>query len=165
MAKSADEWQTLLDEHGAALLLFARPHVSSLADAEDAVQEGFIRFWRNRRRVRDSLPYLYSCVRSAAIDLRRSRQRRRQRESWVAHDAEEAWFDTSVGDADRREAIEQAMRSLPVELREVLVMRIWGRATFQQIGEALKVSSKTAAARYAEAIDSLCNLVSEDLVR
>jgi RNA polymerase sigma factor (sigma-70 family) len=165
MTTPADEWQQLLDEHGAALLLFARPHVASLADAEDALQEGFVRFWRNQSRVRDSLPYLYTCVRTAAMDIRRSGQRRQQRESRAARGADEAWFDTSVGEADRREAIEQALAELPLELREVLVMRIWGRATFGQIGEALEVSSKTAAARYGDAIDSLCRLVSEDLVQ
>jgi RNA polymerase sigma-70 factor (ECF subfamily) len=164
MTTSSDQWQELLREHGAALLLFARPHVSSLADAEDALQEGFVRFWRNQNRVRDSLPYLYTCVKTAAMDIRRSGHRRLQRESSAARGADEAWFDTSVGDADRREAIEQALESLPLEQREAVVMRIWSRATFEQIGEALEVSSKTAAARYGDAVDSLCRLVSEDLV-
>ena len=165
MTTSTDPWQELLAEHGAALLLFARPHVSSLADAEDALQEGFVRFWRNQDRVRDRLPYLYSCVRTAAMDIRRSGHRRQQRESRAARGPDEVWFDASVGEAERSEAIQQALTALPLEQREALVMRIWGRATFGQIGEALEVSSKTAAARYGEAVDSLCRLVSEDLVR
>ncbi len=165
MTASTDQWQALLDEHGAALLLFARQHAASQVDAEDALQEAFVRFWRSRDRVRDPLPYLYSCVRTAALDLRRSAHRRQQRESLTARRADEAWFDTSVGDADRREAIEHALTGLPVEQREALVMRTWGGATFQQIGEALGVSSKTAAARYGDAVDSLCTLMSEDFVR
>ena len=44
-------------------------------------------------------------------------------------------------------------------------MRTWGGATFQQIGEALGLSSKTAAARYGNAVDSLFTLMSEDLVQ
>ena len=164
MTTSTDEWQALLDEHGAALLLFARQHVASLVDAEDALQDAFVRFWRSRDRVRDPRTYLYSCVRTAALDLRRSSHRRQQRESLAARPTGEAWFDTSVGEADRREAIEHALAGLPVEQREALVMRTWGGATFQQIGEALGVSSKTAAARYGDAVDSLCKLVSEDLV-
>jgi RNA polymerase sigma-70 factor (ECF subfamily) len=154
-----------LDEHGAALLLFARQHVASLADAEDVVQDAFVRFWRSRTRVRRPLSYLYSCVRTAALDLRRSVHRRKQRESLAARPAGDVWFDTEVGQADRREAIQRGLAGLPVQQREALVMHTWGGATFEQIGEALGVSSKTAAARYRDAVDSLCNLISEDLVK
>jgi RNA polymerase sigma-70 factor (ECF subfamily) len=164
MTASTDEWRKLLNEHGASLLLFARQHVASLADAEDAFQEGFVRFWRSRNRVRDPLSYLYSCVRTAALDLRRSAYRRRQRESFVARPEDETWFDTSRGEVDRREAIELALAELPIGQREVVVMRVWGGATFEQIGEAVGVSSKTAAARYGDALDAICALVSEDLV-
>ncbi|HJN08654.1 MAG: sigma-70 family RNA polymerase sigma factor [Pirellulaceae bacterium] len=165
MTTSTDECQALLDEHGAALLLFARQRVASLVDAEDALQEVFICFWRSRDHVRDPLSYLYSCVRTAALDLRRGAHRRQRRESLAARSANAAWFDTSVGEADRRETIEHALTGLPVDQREALVMRIWSGATFQQIGEALGVSSKTASARYGSAVDSLCTLVSEDLVQ
>ena len=33
------DWREFLDAHGAALLLFARQHVASIADAEDALQD------------------------------------------------------------------------------------------------------------------------------
>ena len=162
---STDEWQGLLDERGATLLLFARQHVASLVDAEDALQEAFVRFWRSRDRVRDPLPYLYACVRTAALDLSRGAQRRHQRESLAARPADQAWFDTAAGKADRREAIEQALSGLPVEQREALVMRTWGGATFHQIGETLGVSSKTAAARYEAAIELLSTLLSEEMMQ
>lgn len=54
---NTDEWKAWLDEHGAALLLFARQHVRSMADAEDVLQEAFVRFWRSRHRARDPLAY------------------------------------------------------------------------------------------------------------
>ena len=106
MRTSTDGWQAWLDEHGATLLLFARQHVASLVDAEDAVQDAFVRFWRSREHVRDPLAYLYACVRTAALDLRRGAHRRRERESHAARSADEAWFDKYVGEADRREAID-----------------------------------------------------------
>jgi RNA polymerase sigma-70 factor (ECF subfamily) len=164
MTTFSDDWRVFLDEHGAALLLFARQHADSLADAEDALQDAFVRFWRTRDRVCDPLPYLYSCVRTAALDLRRSAGRRHQRESRVARSADDAWFDVTVVEADRQQAIQHALVELPIQQREAVVMRIWGGATFPQIGDALGVSSKTAAARYGEAVDLLSQLLSEDLV-
>jgi RNA polymerase sigma-70 factor (ECF subfamily) len=164
MTAGADDWEAWLAEHGAALLLFARQYVGSLADAEDALQDAFVRFWRSRQRAREPLAYLYKCVRNAALDLRRTDQRRRRREFEAAQSAEDIWFETSVVEADRRQAIERALRELPIEQREALVMKTWGGATYRQIAEALEVSSKTAASRCNKGLETLSSLLSEDLV-
>lgn len=164
MAEATNDWEALLDQHGAALLLFARQYVRSLPDAEDVLQEALVRFWRKRRRARDPLAYLYTCVRNAALDLQRTDQRRRQRELVAAQSVDDAWFDTCVVEADRRKAIENALSQLPIEQRETLVTKTWGGATFRQIGKALGVSSKTAPSRYSSALELLGNLLSEDLV-
>lgn len=164
MTAATNQWETWLDQHGPALLLFARQYVPSLADAEDVMQDAFVRFWRSRQRVRDPLSYMYTCVRNAASDLRRTNQRRQQREWMAAQHVDDAWFDTSVVEADRREAIERALSGLPIEQREALVMKMWGGATFRQIGKTMGVSTKTAASRYSRALESLGNTLSEDIV-
>ncbi|MCS7304894.1 MAG: sigma-70 family RNA polymerase sigma factor, partial [Thermoguttaceae bacterium] len=40
-------------------------------DAEDILQEAFVRYWPHRAQVADPLTYLYSCVRNVAQDWRR----------------------------------------------------------------------------------------------
>lgn len=164
MTSSNEHWRDFLNDHGEALLLFARQYTVTLTDAEDALQEAFVRFWRSRSGVHDPLSYLYSCVRTAALDAVRSQRRRDKRELEVARQSQESWFDASLREVDRVDAIEYALLSLPLEQREVLVMRTWAEATFQQIGDVVGVSSKTAAARYRAGIDALCTLFSEDLV-
>jgi len=162
MTLDTDDWELWLEEHGAALLLFARQHVRSLADTEDVLQEAFVRFWRSRHRARDRLAYLYTCVKRMAMDYRRGEQRRKRRESAVARPVDAAWFDTDAG--DRREIIERAMDGLPIQQRETLVMKMWGGATFRQIGEALGISPKAAASRYRSALAELRSTIAEDLV-
>jgi DNA-directed RNA polymerase specialized sigma24 family protein len=66
--KTWDEW---LSEQGPALTLVALQWCASTADAEDAVQEGFMRFWRSRKTARDPHGYLFACVRNAAHDFGR----------------------------------------------------------------------------------------------
>ena len=40
------------------------------------------------------------------------------------------------------------LTQLPVEQREVIVLKIWHRYTFDEIGEVLEISPNTAAGRY-----------------
>jgi RNA polymerase sigma-70 factor (ECF subfamily) len=56
---------------------------------------------------------------------------------------------------DRREAVEAAMRRLPEEQREVLVLKIWAELTFEQIAGELEISPNTAASRYRYALAAL----------
>src|SRR6476620_11661527 len=90
---NGDDWSAWLARHGRAMLLFARQWAASAADAEDVVQEAFLRFWRSRDRAGDPSAYLYACVRHAALDLRRGRQRREDRERPAARPELTAdWF-------------------------------------------------------------------------
>jgi len=152
------DWTAWLDRHGPALVLFARQWAHSQADAEDIVQEAFVRFWRARHQARRDVPYLYACVRTSALDWLRSRRRRGQREMEAAiarSVSAEPVFENSPETAELRSLIERTLSQLAEEQREVLVMKIWGGLTFQEIGEALDISQNTAASRYRYAVDAL----------
>jgi RNA polymerase sigma-70 factor (ECF subfamily) len=153
MAESSEAaaWRDWLGQHGSALVLFARQWSASAADAEDAVQGGFLKFWRTRERACDQVAWLYACVRSTARDLGRGNRRRVQREQRVSRPDEPA-FDYSLHRAERESQIAAALARLPAEQREVVVMRIWGGLTFAQIGETLGVPINTAASRYRHAL-------------
>ncbi len=47
------------------------------------------------------------------------------------------------------------LRKLPSKFSEVIVLKIWGEQTFQQIAETLEISQNTAASRYRYGIDLL----------
>jgi len=146
------------------MVLFARQWSATQADAEDAAQNGFLKFWRTRSRAKDELAYLYACVRSAAMDLGRGDRRRNAREINSAKPDESA-FEPSLERSERQAAIEAALNQLPGDQREVVVMKIWGGLTFAQIAEALGVPLNTAAARYRYAIAKLETELSEETAR
>ena len=139
------------------MVLFARQYVPTHADAEDVVQNAFVRFWRSRSSARDPVPYLYKCARNEALQWRRSSRRRRARESAAARDAADraSMFDYSAETAEQVEIVEQALEQLPPKQREVLVLRIWEGLTFHQISAALDISSNTAASRYRYALAAM----------
>jgi RNA polymerase sigma-70 factor, ECF subfamily len=164
LANDADRWRQWLQRDGPALVLFARQWSASQADAEDAAQNGFLKFWKTRSRARDEVAYLYACVRGAAMDLGRGQRRRDLRQIEAARPDQSA-FEPSLERAERQAAIETALGQLPGDQREVVVMKIWGGLTLAQIGEALGVPLNTAASRYRYALARLETELSEEKAR
>ena len=161
------DWSQWLGRHGPAMLLLARQVVPLRADAEDVVQEAFVRFWANRARADDPVAYLFTCVRSAALDWRRSGRRRLRREEAAAKPdapADAALFTAGMEREERRAAIEAALATLPESQREVLVMKVWAKLTFPQIGRMLGVPADTAASRYRYALAKLREQLAEELI-
>lgn len=169
MAES-DIWRALLERHGAALVLLARQWVGSRADAEDVVQEAFVRFWRsqskaagpNAAEITQPAAYLYACVKHCALDWQRGKARRRRREMATARPEVEPLFAGPMEQDERRQAIEAALAGLPRNQTEVLVMRIWGGLSFGQIAAALEISENTAGSRYRYALARLREQLAEE---
>jgi RNA polymerase sigma factor (sigma-70 family) len=170
MANGADPWRAWLAEHGAALLLLARQWTDCRADAEDVVQEAFVKFWRTYVRpqrdetiaIEEPAAYLYACVKRCALDWHRGRSRQRRREQAAARPESEALFAGTLEQDERRTAIESALRGLPDNQAEVLILKIWGGLSFPQIAAPLEISENTAASRYRYALAKLREQLAEE---
>ena len=164
MSGDDSPWREWIDEHGAGMVLFARQWASTHADAEDIVQQAFVRFWPARRSARDPVAYLYACIRHGALQWIRERGRRQTRERRVARDATvgESLFESGIERDERRNAIEQALAALPIEQRQVVVLKIWEGMTFPRIGAALDISPNTASSRYRYALVTLREILSKE---
>jgi RNA polymerase sigma-70 factor (ECF subfamily) len=151
-------WKDWFEAHGPKLLLCARQWTRSLADAEDVVQEAFVRYWRHQRHLPgDAQALLITSIRRAALDQARRESRRAAREE-SSNAAMEgcSLFDPPHGAcSDRHDEIRVALERLAVEQREVLVLKIWNELTFEQIAQTLDISPNTAASRYRYALAAL----------
>jgi RNA polymerase sigma-70 factor (ECF subfamily) len=144
------EFASLVDNHGPALILFAR----QLCHApEDVVQDAFVKLVAQREQPRDVLPWLYRVVRNGALDAAKMARRRVRREQATARP--ERWFVEQTIDGLDAETAVMALQSLPVEQREVIVARIWGGLNFEQIAEVAGCSASTAFRRFSAGIDLL----------
>ena len=152
-------WKHWLEAHGPKMLLCARQWTRSLADAEDVLQEAFVRYWRHQQHLPgDRQALLITSIRRAAFDQarRESRRKRREEAALGGPEGEESYFATQPGDdPERRLAVEAALKQLPAEQREVLVLKIWSELTFEQIAQALDIPPNTAASRYRYALAAL----------
>ncbi len=154
-ALAQDDWQTWLRANSRRLLLCARQWTNSYADAEDVLQEAFVRYWKHQRHLEGSPEALIiTSIRRAAIDLGRSRARRVNRET-QSYELGERTVSFEFSDDDEARVLDAALQKLPAEQREVVVMKIWGELTFDQIAKELNISQNTAASRYRYALDGL----------
>jgi len=157
------DWQEWLRYYGPAAVLYARQLTATAEDAEDAVHDGFVRFWPRRGNARDMAALFFTCVRSSALDGRRKDKRRRRREERAGGTM--PWFEDagSTGLA-RNEVVERALEQLPVEQREVVVLKIWGGLTFGQIAEGIGEGANTVAGRYRYGMEKLAGILRPEVM-
>jgi RNA polymerase sigma-70 factor (ECF subfamily) len=146
---SPHDFAHLLDAHGPALVLYARQWCAA---PEDVVQDALLKLVALRQTPRAVVPWLYQVVRNGAIDAQRVARRRQQREA-AARPAR--WFvEPEVDGLDAASAV-AALERLPLEQREVIVARLWGALSFEQIAEVAGTSASTAFRRFEAGIAAL----------
>jgi len=150
-------FQRVYDEHSRGVYAAAFRISGNAAQAQDVVQDVFLRVWRKpssfdaRRGELGS--YLRLMARSRALDLWREGQaagRASDRLKVVVAGAEERPDDRPATAVERdadREAVREALRRLPSAQREALVLAYWGGLTADQIAKRSEVPLGTAKSR------------------
>ncbi len=150
-------FQTAYDEHQRGVYAAAFRILGNAAQAQDVVQDVFMRVWRRPKafdaRRGELGSYLRLMARSRALDLWREAQaagRASDRLKLVVAD-DEGRVDERPGAAaerdETREAVRDALRRLPEAQREALVLAYWGGLTADQIATRSHVPLGTAKSR------------------
>jgi RNA polymerase sigma-70 factor, ECF subfamily len=140
----AGDWCERLYEYKAAeLILYGRALGLSHTEAEDVVQDVFAVLLQKTGPPENPEHYLVRSFRNRALNFRRSLWRRLAREFEA-----QRWFEPVPDESQVERAAMCCLTKLPVEQREVIVLKIWQHLTFETIGELLALSPNTVAARY-----------------
>jgi RNA polymerase sigma-70 factor (ECF subfamily) len=142
----------LLDCHGSALALYAAQWSQS---PDDCVQEAFVELARQPTVPDHVVGWLYRVVKNRALNAARGARRRRDRETQsiagrFVIDRHPATFDTT-----EKAAIVEALDQLEPADRELIVLRIWGGLTFEEIAAAQAIAISSAHRHFARALDNL----------
>jgi RNA polymerase sigma-70 factor, ECF subfamily len=143
----------LYTAHGARLYRYAVMLLADRAAAEDAVQDTFVQLARALRRAPDaqvSFGYLAVTLRHTCYSALRRRPRGREPDR-------EALIEPAAPDASEEERmlIDDALKRLPAEQREVVYLKVFEGMTFQEIADRCEISINTAGSRYRYAIEAL----------
>lgn len=145
------------DAYAGRLLAFATALLCSHHDAEETLQNVFVKIAQNRARLaaaRSLKAYLFTMVRNEACTLARQRGRR----EIPVDPAEFSLIPAAPADPPAPEEAEAAARhlaALPEKQREVIVLKIFQDMTFDEIAISIGISLNTAASRYRYGLDKL----------
>ena len=130
--------------------------------AEDAIHGVFQSLLRRGKLPADTRPYLFRCVRNAALDaLRRSGVR-----------ADSIFDDSSAAATDEGPALpaaclaselEQSLQRLSPDERETIILKIYDDLTFQEISELRQAPLPTVASWYRRGLDKLRTLLTTEI--
>jgi RNA polymerase sigma-70 factor (ECF subfamily) len=170
-AGDRDAFEVLFRTHYSELHRFARAHLSDATEAEDAVQDVFLRIWRDRERLVTTAPprtYLLAAVRNRVIDLLRRRVLQRR---WIDRvDSENA---ASSGERSPRNppisqfesdpasvveleaAIRRAVADLPERSRTAFLLCRQQELSYAEAAEIMGVSPSTVKTHMARSLASL----------
>ena len=146
----------LYDLTSMRLVRFAVTITRNQHDAEDAVQAALVRVVGDPKlliRAECPWPYLLQMVRNESLVILRRKRRRA-----VVSNLTDLLTHRSVDEVEQEEsyrAVWLAIRSLPVEQSEVVVLKIWEELTFSQIADVSGIPAATAASRYRYAMQKL----------
>ncbi|MGV3756872.1 MAG: RNA polymerase sigma factor [Verrucomicrobiota bacterium] len=144
------------DRLAANLLLYGRSLGLAHGEAEDVLQDTFAALLKVKESPAQPQHYILRAYRNRALNYRRNWWRRLRAE-WESAQ----WFEPGSAENPAEAAAMRCLAELPVEQREVIVLKIWQRLTFDEIGQVLELSPNTAAGRFRYGMEKLRRSMNE----
>ena len=143
--KSLDAFERLYEEHGTRMKSIARNILGSASDAEDAVQDAFLKVYRGIEHFRGGSAFatwVYRILVNSCYDLLRRNRRRAE----LPLPAKIALARTSAPDHPLRLSIESALSRLEERERTAFLLCEVEGLSHREAGEILEVSENASRA-------------------
>jgi RNA polymerase sigma-70 factor (ECF subfamily) len=154
--------EEIYDRYGDKLFHYLTIKLNSANDAEDVLQEVFLRFARYSirwRLVRNVEAFVFRAARNEANRFARRNMKRGVGPRNAAELAATMREMTEGPDQAATEMLTGALARLPEKQREVIVLKIFEGLTFKQIASVCGLSINTAASRYRYGLAGLRSLM------
>jgi len=151
------ELEQVYRQHRQALFSLALTITGCSGLAEDAVHDAFVRLCGMQESPSGHLAaYVYAAVRNSAVDCCRRAQRDLKLAGTLFAERQNLGVANISPAADDVSAqLRQEIESLDAGTREIIVMKIYGELTFDEIGRVLDSPPATVATRYRRALLAL----------
>ena len=143
--------RTVYELYRTELYIFALSITRCNQSAEDAVHEAFRKVLGKGYAPEALRPYLFRCVRNAALDELRSVKRRGRRDSIFASAQETGSTPPALSASEMDEFLDR----LSADERECIVLKLYSGLSFREIAETRRTSPNTVASWYRRGLQKL----------
>lgn len=145
------EWIDLYQDQ---LYRYAFFRLGNSADAEDVLQDAFLKVASSTATINNPKAYLYRAVASACVDMLRRRGKSLPIDEKIITQSQS---EPSATEEEFRR-IDQLLRKLPDQQSEVIRLHIHGEMKFTEIAEMMDSPVTTIKSRFASGIERLKQL-------
>jgi len=141
------------EAYGTELMLYARQWRPE-QQAEDIVQDAFIKLLKQRRCPDNVRAWLFRVVRNASFSIvRRLQQGRRAGRKYLHREVK--WFESQSEDLIDARLAQNILQTLPSHLCEIVLLRIWGQMSLKEIAQVTNKSIPWIHNEYKTALEMI----------
>ncbi len=153
-------FEELVERHSAEIFAYVWRMLRDAADAEDCLQEAFLRAFRSYSRVRVGTNYRAWLYKIATNTARSQWKRRARSEAYTTElDPDRQADEMSAADQVEQKtllaAVTRAVEELPAQQRAALIMRKYQELSYTDIATALECTEAAARANVYQAVKKL----------
>ncbi len=157
--KSPIAFQMLFKLYRSKLLHFAHSYISNKEDAEEIIQDVFVKVWKNETIYSNLNGYIYKVTRNACLDHLRKKKltlnienNLSQIEASINYSALVDDVTSSIIEKELENAVLEAIEYLPKKCKNVFVLSRIDGLKHKEISKALNISTKTVENHIGKAL-------------
>lgn len=156
-----NELEHVITEYQDQIFRFAFFRTGSIADAQDIVQDVFIKLYRDvgcLHAVSNLKSYLFRSISNACADYQRSRNRKRFEpldKAVIPLEMQEGAVASHLLLIEEYNRIEGLLESLPAEQAEVIRLKVLDNLSFVEVAQLFDIPVTTVKSRFKYGIDKL----------
>ena len=149
--------ETIFKEHHAQCLVFAVHYTGNEHDAEEVIQQVFLRLWEKRASIEISgivRSYLFAAIRNTAISNWRKDTVRQEKENVAGvFSFADPVVQSPVWELER--LYQKALETLPERCREVFILSRQEQLKYAEIATVMNISVKTVENQMGKALKTM----------
>lgn len=162
-------YQTVFDKYYTRLFSYIKTYTKNDSNAEDIIQETFIRLWENKESINvdaSILAFLHKIAYNIFIDTYRKGKRNQSLLDALSYEAitESIEEEEGITRIKKVQMVKKSIEELPPRCREIFKMSKYEGLKYIEIAEALNLSIKTVEVQMSKAFSYIRQQVKEEML-